>query len=75
MSIVWFFKKSGWFEGFSIGDPSTSNAIESLHKIMKKDTLHTRKPAIKFINTTGKELVEEWSNSRNPIFNNNGNCL
>lgn len=69
----WVNRKSGWYEGFSIGDPSTSNAIESHHKTIKKDTQHIRKPAIKFINTSGKELVEEWSNSRNPVFNNQGN--
>lgn len=58
----WVRTNSGWYEGYSDGDPSTSNGIESSHKDMKADTNHCRKPAIKFIHKTGKELVEEWSN-------------
>ena len=42
---------------------------------MKKDTNYSRKPAIKFMHTTGKALVEEWSNARNPTFNIEGNQL
>ena len=71
----WVENKSGWYEGFSVGDPSTSNAIECSHKYMKKDTNHSRKPAIKFMHSVGKELVEEWSNARNPMFNIQGNEL
>ena len=36
---------------------------------------YSRKPAIKFMHTTGKELVEEWSQSRSPIFNIDGQEL
>ena len=68
----WVLNNNGWYEGYSIGDPSTSNAIESSHKYIKKDTNRSRKPAIKFIHSTGKELVEEWSNARNPILHLQG---
>lgn len=40
---------------------------------MKADTNHCRKPAIKFIHKTGKELVEEWSDARNHILILQGN--
>ena len=73
----WVNNNSGWYEGYCIGYPSTSNGIESSHKDIKKDTNYCRKPAIKFIQSTGKTLVEEWSKARNALINGvltNPNC-
>ena len=36
--------------------------------VIKKDINRIRKPAIKFIRDTGKDLVEEWSKLRNHSF-------
>lgn len=71
--LVYFKKfnedKPGWFEGYSIGDPSQSNAIEGHHKHIKVfEDIKTRSPCIKFINGKGKNLVEEWSKQRSPTF-------
>jgi len=60
----WIKNKNGWYEGFSIGDSSQSNAIESCHKVMKSFNLRVRAPTIKFMKGKGKEMVEEWSNER-----------
>ncbi len=52
-----------------------SNTISSSHKVIKKDTTNSRKPIIKFMHITGKALVEEWSNARNPTLNIEGNLF
>ena len=69
----WVKAKHGWYEGYSVGDPSQSNTIESTHKHMKDfKGIKTRHPCIKFMKGKGKELLEECSKSRAPFFNVNG---
>ena len=63
----WCKIKNDWYEEYSIGDPSQSNAIEASHKYMKTfRDLKSPHPCIKFMNGKGKELVEEWQ--RAPFF-------
>jgi len=61
--------KSGWYEGYSIGNPSHSNCIESSHKHFKCfENIKERTPCIKFMEGKGRRLVEEWSLQRSPTY-------
>jgi len=61
--------KPGWFEGFSIGDPSQTNGLEGSHKDIKQfEGIKARSPTIKFLKGKGTHLVEEWSKVRSPTF-------
>ena len=65
----WVTKKNGWYEGYSIGDPSQSNSIESSHKDMKAfSNIKQRHPCIRFLHSKGKEMLEEWSKQRSDKF-------
>ena len=60
--------KPGWFEGFSIGDPSQTNGLEGSHKDIKQfEGIKARSPTIKFLKGKGTHLVEEWSKVRSYI--------
>jgi hypothetical protein len=51
--------KSGWYEGYSLGDPSQTNGIESSHKHMKVfEDIKQRTPCIKFIKGKGKNILK-----------------
>jgi len=61
--------KSGWYEGYSSGDPSQSNGIESSHKHFKCfENIKERTPCIKFMKGKGRRLVEEWSLQRSSTY-------
>ena len=51
----WCLNKNGWFEGYSLGDPSQSNSIESTHKHMKVTQQKARQPMIRFLHSQLKE--------------------
>jgi len=55
----WIKNQNDWYEGYSIGDPSQSNAIESSHKVMKSFNLRIRASTIKFMKGKGKKMIEE----------------
>jgi len=68
--------KPGWFEGYSIGDPSQSNAIESSHKHMKVfEEIKSRTPCIKFMKGKGRNMIEEWSKLRSSTFIRSDGCM
>jgi len=69
--------KSGWYEGYSLGDPSQTNGIESSHKHMKVfEDIKQRTPCIKFIKGKGKNMIEEQSKQRSSSFmRSDGNPL
>jgi len=59
--------KSGWYEGYSAGDPSHSNGIESSHKHFKCfENIRERTPCIQFMKGKGRRMVKEWSLQRSP---------
>ena len=61
---------NAWYEGYDIDLPSTSNALESIHRYMKSGLLGTRLSLIQFLNTVKCPkvgLIPWWSFSRNPI--------
>ena len=63
-------KKQGWYEGYSIGDPSQTNGIEISHKGMKAfDNIKASTPCIKFMKGRGRNMLEEWSKQRSLTFN------
>ena len=66
----WVNKKNGWYEGFQLGIPSQSNAIESSHRHQIKSfgNIKQRSTCKRFINDTGKQLVEDWSLKYRDIF-------
>ena len=68
----WVNKKNGWYEGFQLGIPSQSNAIESSHRHQIKSfgNIKQRSTCKRFINDTGKQLVEDWSLKYRDIFKN-----
>ena len=64
---------NGWYEGFSEFTPSTSNSIESTHKVMKDfGKLRSRMALKNFLTDVETSLIHEWSMERNPklIINN-----
>ena len=67
----WCLQNDGWYEGYSWGIPSHSNAIESTHKQMKAfELLRNRLAFNQFLNSMQTGLVYEWSMERNPTNNN-----
>ncbi len=68
--------KPGWYEGYSIGDPSQSNAIESSHKHIKVfEDIKSRTPCIKFMKGKGRNMIEEQSKLRSPTFIRSDGCV
>lgn len=64
--------QDGWFEGHCTGVPSTSNSIESTHRVMKDvENLRNRQSLQVFLNKLPNGLIHEWSISRNPENNPN----
>ena len=60
-------KHVGWYEGFSAGIPSASNALESTHKQMKDHPgLTTKKTLRHFLGNISSGLLDMWSNRYNP---------
>jgi hypothetical protein len=57
--------KNGWYEGYLVGVPSHSNAIESfhLHGIKRKKNIITRLPSLKHLKTL-ETVVQNWSLDR-----------
>ena len=65
-------RSSGWYEGFDINAPSTSNAIESTHKHIKNDKdLVVKKPLRQFLPCVSSGLVHNWSMKYNADENPN----
>ena len=56
----------GWFEGFALGVPSTSNALESFHQRIKQTIRGKRHCLIEFLNECQKTLIHDWSVCRSP---------
>ncbi len=63
----WWFREphNTWYEGYTIGLPSTSNAIESFHLngIKSKSKLATRLPTGQFLNVM-LDVMKNWSLDR-----------
>jgi hypothetical protein len=61
---------NGWFEGYDLDLPSTSNAIESIHRYMKLGLMGSRLSLIQFLNNVSDPqvgLIAWWSFQRNPV--------
>lgn len=62
----WLHKNFNWYEGISVGYPSTNNGIEATNAIIKKQhTLRERLPVGQFLNSVLSLLVT-WSKERDP---------
>ncbi len=63
--------KNGGYEGYLLGKPSQSHAIESSHKLMKAfESINFRSPCIIFIKEKGLRMLQEWSKRRSLEFIN-----
>ncbi|CAF0939959.1 unnamed protein product [Brachionus calyciflorus] len=60
----WVKKNSGWYEGYAIGMPSTTNGLESSHEKIKKSLQHKRLGLIEFLNECKNNLINFWSQDR-----------
>jgi hypothetical protein len=58
---------NGWYEGYAEGYPSTTNALESIHKYMKRGLLGCRLGLIRFLNSIEDGLVKLWSTDRKSL--------
>jgi hypothetical protein len=58
---------NAWYEGYAEGYPSTTNALESIHKYMKRGLLGSRLGLIRFLNSIEDGPVKLWSTDRKPV--------
>ncbi len=66
----WVLSKSGYYEGFQIGIPSQSNAIESAHRhdIKGFGNIKNRTTCMRFMSGDGRRVVQECSLERCETF-------
>ena len=63
----WFLKYPNWYEGDSLGQPSSNNGLESTNGVIKRNkTLRERLPVGQFLNCTA-EMIQKWSRCRDPL--------
>ena len=60
----WIKKHPGWYEGYAIGMPSTTNGLESSHEKIKKALQQKRLGLIEFLNECKNNLIHFWSQDR-----------
>ena len=66
-----FFKEwpTGWYEGYSVGEPSTNNGLEPTNRFLKEDKLDTnRLGSLQFLNKLKTDVAKTWSTDRNTIY-------
>ena len=63
----WLRKLSYWYEGASLGFPSTNNGVEGTNAVIKRDhTIRERLPVGQFLHNV-VDLVRKWSERRDPV--------
>ena len=67
---------NGWYEGFSIGDPSSNLGLEANYRLLKDEEMNNEPlDAFQFLNKLKTQVIKEWSTSRCPkimTVNDNG---
>ncbi|CAF4124769.1 unnamed protein product [Rotaria magnacalcarata] len=75
----WYMSNKGWFEGFTIGYPSSNNALEATNGTIKSlYTFRERLPVGEFLSVLENDIIHQLSRERNtddPITSQNAKAF